>query len=761
MRYPDAPVSPRMGALALTLAVALLPLFSGTLQAHPAVADQVDYPYVAGFDRFHQPEDDDAEVTQGGLLLLSELNCVACHAAPEAWKERLPGRAKLSLTGVGSRLSEDDLWLYVRSPQHRKKGTTMPGMFTGENRDDVALEALTRYLGSQKVAVPTFPQGEIERGRLLYHTTGCVACHEPAKVEDYRPPEAPPDVGVERPGLPSVPIILADRYDRNALAAFLLNPLATRPDGRMPATPMSEQDAADIAAYLHLNREGLQVTERAILKIGPTTPEQGRAAFVTMRCASCHDLPVEPGAKAALPADSKGLDSLRPDTGCLSLEKKAGVPDYSLSAFQRRALTLALKKIQQPPTERTALEKVDAFLLRMNCYACHEWRGTGGPEEPRAQYFTTLDPTAHSLGELGRMPPKLDNAGRKITRAWLERLFWGEGGGVRPYMTARMPHFGQENMERLIPDLEEACRIENPPKIDTTGLLKHHRAELGRVLMGTGVGGMGCVACHGLKDRKSLGVPVVNLTHTVERLRPEYFKELLLNPQVTQPGTLMPPLFIGRKKSGQEIEEIWTYLKELDQNRLPEGLLQTGDYELRPEKEAKPIVFRTFLVGAGMQAVAVGYPQGFNVAFDALEVRWAIAWKGRFLDAMSTWEERAMTPAKPLGTDLQKLPAHMPLAQLKSQSDPWPEDYGPAAGFVFKGYRLGKDGVPRFLYEVKGVKVEDELRVAADGKSLHRTVTLSGGSGSDWYFLGNAKDASPELVSWKNGEAKFEEVWTW
>ncbi len=113
--------------------------------------------------------------------------------------------------------------------------------------------------------------------------------------------------------------------------------------------------------------------------------------------------------------------------------------------------------------------------------------------------------------------------------------------------------------------------------------------------MGVGTGGLGCVSCHGLKDRKSLGVPVINLTHTVHRLTPEYFKELLLNPQVTQPGTLMPPLFMGRKKADQEIEQLWTYLKELDQSRLPEGLLQTGDYEIKPEKSVRPVVFRTFL----------------------------------------------------------------------------------------------------------------------------------------------------------------------
>ncbi len=407
------------------------------------------------------------------------------------------------------------------------------------------------------------------------------------------------------------------------------------------------------------------------------------------------------------------------------------------------------------------LEKSNAILMQMNCYACHEWRGKGGLEGARAQYFTVLDPTAHSLGELGRLPPKLDIVGRKLTQAWFEKLLWGQGGGVRPYMTARMPKFGHAAAP-IIPLLQAASVRDKPIKIDTSGLLKHQRGELGRVLMGVGQGGLGCVSCHGLKDRKGLGVPVVNLSNTAQRLQPEYFKELLLNPQAVQQGTLMPPLFMGRKKADQEIEEIWTYLKELDQSRLPEGLLLTGDYLLKPEKEKKPIVFRTFLEGAGMQAVAVGFPQGLHAAFDSLEARWALTWKGKFLDAQSTWEERAMTPAKPMGENVATLPLRMPLVKLSSASDAWPDTCGAAAGYAFKGYRVGKDGVPTFLYEVGGLKVEDELRPDAEGKVWKHTVTVRAEKGKEdqlqnWYFMGLEKDAKPMALTWKDGIAVINE----
>jgi mono/diheme cytochrome c family protein len=723
------------------------------LQGHPSEAEPVEYPFVAGFDRFYAPEDASDHIADGGLVLLNEMGCVNCHAAPAVWQERLAAKPKLSLNSVGSRLNEDALWLFIRSPQHFKKGTLMPGMFAGEERDPNIVEALTSYLATLKQAPKKFPAGDVKRGRELYHTVGCVACHDPASLTDYKPAEAPKGVEVEKPSLPSVPMLLADKYDREALAAFLQDPLSIRHSGRMPATELTDQEAADLADYLQSYREPGKISERKMLALPPGNPVVGKQQFVMQRCHSCHET-----GEVMPPPTAKSLVQLRLDQGCLSLSKKAGVPDFGMSEFQRKAITLALEKvIKETPALWTAQEKVHDHLLRMNCYACHEFHDLGGIEEARGQYLTVNNPTVHSLGELGRLPPKLDVAGRKLTQGWMEKLLWGEGGGVRDYMTARMPRFGKDNTENLIPLLQESSRLEQPVAMDTSGLLKHHRGELGRVLLGVGKGGLGCVSCHGLKDRASLGVPVINLTKTVERLQPGYFKELLLDPQVTQPGTLMPPLFMGRKKANEEIEQLWTYFKEIDQSRLPEGLLQTGDYELKPESKGKPMVFRTFLEGAGTQAVAVGFPKGVNVAFDAYESRWALAWQGRFLDAMTTWEERAMTPAKPLGVKVTALGQWMPLAKLTSASDSWPEACGVEAGYVFKGQRLDKEGYPTFLYQVGGIEIEDLVKPTADGKVLQRTVTLRGG-GEGWYFRGWKANAAPVKILWKDGRAVLQET---
>lgn len=666
-------------------------------EAHPLQAEPINHAYVFNFDQFNLPEDPDEHVIEGGYLLLAELNCTACHAAPKVWQERLAPKAGPNLAGVGSRLDADQLWLFIRSPQYRKKGTQMPGMFAGEDGDAAKVEALVEYLSSLKQESPKMPAGDGAHGKELYHKVGCVACHEPGT--DFRPEKVPAEMEVEKPGNASVPIAFADVYDLNSLAHFLKNPLHYRPSGRMPDMRLTDQEAADIAAYLHVGRQPEKATERAALKIPYQGIEKGRQTFQAMGCTNCHQIETPLGGRS-----HPSLASLNSAKGCLSTQQPTGIPRYDLNDLQKRAIKLAIAAIQKGEAQQlTAAQKIDWQMSRLNCYACHDRDGKGGPEDPRAQYFTSNDATAESLGELAHMPPNLDNTGRKLTRGWLEKILFGEGGSVRPYMNIRMPNFGKEQTEMLLDLLPEADKRETPVKIDVSGLEKHHRAELGRKLLGTT--GLACVGCHGLKDRKSLGPPVARLTNTVARLQPEYFKELLLNPQATQPGTMMPPMFMGRKTADKDVESIWIYLKELEGQPLPEGLISTEDFELKPEKAGKPIVFRSFIEGAGSHAIAVGFPQGVHAMFDSVQVRWARVWKGKFLDAMSNWQSREMLPIKPLGTDVKELPAATGTRE-------------------FSGYRLGKDGVPTMLYTLDGQSVEDTLRPTKGG--FERTTKING-----------------------------------
>jgi cytochrome c2 len=654
-------------------------------------------PVVAAFERALP-----AEAADGGLLLLAELNCTACHAAPAAWQERLAPKPAPNLDAVGSRLDAAALRSLIGNPQQYKPGTQMPGMFADGNAERV--EMLVAYLSSLQGPTPAMPRGDVERGKTLYHSVGCVACHEPAA--DARPANIPADQQIEKPRTASVPIKLAKEYDSPALAHFLVDPLRYRPSGRMPGSHLTEQEASDVAAYL---QQGSGTAKAATLA---TTPEQiakGKALFVEQRCRACHST----GELASRP--SVELAQLPTDRGCLATEQRSGIPHYDLNDAQRGALSLAIAAVKAgPPSKLAPTKKVDWEMARLNCYACHIRDGKGGPELARTAYFTTNDGGAESLGEFAHLPPNLDRVGRKLTREWFGKILWGEDGSVRPYMNTRMPNFGRAQTEKLIEPLEAADRLAEPVKIDVSGTIGHQRAEPGRKLIGAT--GLACVSCHGLKDRKSLGPPVVRLTFTVERLRPEYFKELLLNPQATQPGTMMPPLLTGRKGAEKEVETIWTYLKEVESQPLPEGLISNEDFELKPRD--RPIVFRSFIEGAGTHGIGVGFAQGLNASFDAKACRWVAVWKGKFLDAMSNWQDRTMKPIAPLGTEIKTLP----------------EESGARE---FRGYRLEKSGVPVMLYSDGGVNVEDKLEPAADGKSFVHIVRR-----------GSEAPETKEVLSW-------------
>ena len=420
--------------------------------------------------------------------------------------------------------------------------------------------------------------------------------------------------------------------------------------------------------------------------------------------------------------------------GCLADASLPGVPWYNLNAQQRTAIQLALKEPEAPDTNTAILET----LAELNCFACHERDGYGGIEDGRRPYFTvTFDA---ELGDEGRIPPTLTGVGAKLTAKGLHEIMV-EGKTVRPYMATRMPKFDEGRMATLAKQFKEVDTLTQDVNIDVTGLLHHHRNRYGRELMGTE--GLSCISCHGLQGEKSLGIPAIDLALTTERLEPEWFMAYMLDPPSLRPGTRMPSFFEGNKSTFtklfggnavQQVEALWIYLRELDQTRLPVGMEGNEDYTLEPTD--RPIVLRTFMKGVGTHAIAVGYPEGINIAFDALNVRLALAWKGAFIDAESTWSDRFSPFAEPLGKEVHELMAGMPFAVLPTEDSPWPEAVGRDAGYRFKGYTLDENGIPTFHYTLTSdkqiISVNEQLSIHK--QSIRRRFSFPDGVGSGLAF---------------------------
>ncbi len=91
---------------------------------------------------------------------------------------------------------------------------------------------------------------------------------------------------------------------------------------------------------------------------------------------------------------------------------------------------------------------------------------------------------------------------------------------------------------------------------------------------------------------------------------------------------------------------MWSYLADGKQAREPIGVQQQL-IELVPS--SRPTIYRNFIEGLTPRGIAVGYPQGGNLAWDADRLSLSLLWKGAFIDASKHWVGRGPGNQGPLG----------------------------------------------------------------------------------------------------------------
>ena len=213
-----------------TLCIALSSTLTTTAAAEPRIP---------GFERFYQAAG--ADKVSGGRLLLGELSCTSCHQADAAHAAGILRKQAPILSEVGSRVRPEYLYQFLADPQATKPGTSMPSLFAGLSpvERDAQVDLLVHFLASTgKIADTPAPTSLAQQGEQLFHSVGCVACHD-ARRDDS-------------PALKtSVPLgKLEPKYTVNGLTAFLKNPHHVRPSGRMPSLNLNDDEARKIAAYL-------------------------------------------------------------------------------------------------------------------------------------------------------------------------------------------------------------------------------------------------------------------------------------------------------------------------------------------------------------------------------------------------------------------------------------------------------------------------------------------------------------------------------
>ncbi len=232
----------------VTVAIAGVP--SGAPGAQSA---DVTAPVVAGYEQLRRSGLADEQTM--GEVLLGELNCLSCHAVSDPARngiaDRISTKTAPNLSEIGQRVTPGWLASFIADPHEQKPGSTMPDVFhafTPQQREFV-VQRITHFLLRQggEMESPDYRpfrfRATVERGRRLFHSIGCVACHAPENSS-------------VAPAIPSVPLPeLAAKTSVSALTEFLLQPDRVRHGGRMPSFYLSEEEATDIAVYLLRDQE--------------------------------------------------------------------------------------------------------------------------------------------------------------------------------------------------------------------------------------------------------------------------------------------------------------------------------------------------------------------------------------------------------------------------------------------------------------------------------------------------------------------------
>ena len=464
-------------------------------------------------------------------------------------------------------------------------------------------------------------------------------------------------------------------------------------------------------------------------QLDPAWITEGKALFESVGCVSCHTMKDTDKELSKL-SKAPAFDDVKMNSGCLSDKVPAGLPDYRLTVIQKESILAALAI--DPGQDSTHQEITKYTLSKLNCIACHQRDDWGGPESDKLDLFTSTIP---EMGDEGRLPPRLTGVGDKLSDAYLDQVL-AEGARHRPYMLVRMPRYGSAT-EGLAEHLKQVDRPAQDRVAQGPDEAEIRTIAAGRLLAGNK--GLSCAQCHTFGNQRAIGIQAINMLTMTQRLRPEWFRRYMLEPTKYRPGTRMPASFpegvsvlktVYDGNADHQIAALWKYLSGGAQAAIPEGL-QRNQIVLEPQD--RPILYRNFLEGLSARGIAVGYPGGLNIAWDAQTMNLAKLWQGQFIDASMHWRDRGVGRQKPLGDLVLNYENLAPVAVLKDTSEAWPDTKRITETYKFLGYRTDKTGHPTFRYRIGDMTIGDRSELSTgpkDSPGLKRTLSFASSNGN-------------------------------
>ncbi len=212
--------------------------------------------------------DEQAPKLLAGYQRITKYGCTGCHTiggegsfGPDLTDNRQVGP---NLKHLGSKVTKDWALKWIKNPHAFRPDTRMPRFYEVSNNEapedrpkvHAEIHAMAHYLFAVSTPPKEFVdppvEGHAEKGKDLFFSKGCMACHSHKEyAPDGLPAGAQPFASSNfGPNLSNIAAKFDPKTGFKWLANWIKNPEAYHPKSLMPNLQLSWEDSADIAAWL-------------------------------------------------------------------------------------------------------------------------------------------------------------------------------------------------------------------------------------------------------------------------------------------------------------------------------------------------------------------------------------------------------------------------------------------------------------------------------------------------------------------------------
>nr|MBP7845625.1 c-type cytochrome [Pseudomonadota bacterium] len=554
----------------------------------------------------------DAPTFNAGMRLIEREGCYNCHKFAGHF-EKLAKEKKSgpSLEKLASKLNAAWVQKWLWNPKSYRPSTLMPAFWQTHNNSDpeslersvVEVESITHYLFKRSkeftpIKTASSAQGDIEKGKKLVGSVGCLACHavDDFKVDSIKDPS---ELGYKDPRVPLPgPELnqMGSKVDKAWLVSWLINPKHYWEGTIMPNMKLNEKEATDIAEYLLSKRNTSfeqaefptpknEIRDHLVLdylkkRLAPNEAEVKLASmslddkkdflgdkFVNhYGCYACHAIEgFENAPNVGIELTTEGSKDVSKfayenvhidhsgreqwlftkirtpriwDVGKVrDFESKTKMPQFNLTAEQATAIAAIVVGHENKNVRDEAVRKIDGRMEQVieGHRLTNRYNCVGCHAiENRDGHVLSYYQADPTMG-----PPNLNTEGNKVQPDWLYSYLLNTNHMIRPWLEIRMPTFQMSSPEATAITKYFAAYDRAPyPYVQRVNKQQSssENAEANKLF-----NQINCLSCHAVrKPGQDVSAAAPHLANVKNRLRPDWVVDWLRNPAAIMPGTRMP-----------------------------------------------------------------------------------------------------------------------------------------------------------------------------------------------------------------------------